>query len=302
MLTSASRDPIPLKALTQRLNRCIQEGPFREIPVCALLGSWDPSRGRLHLLNAGIPHGLCSKARDKRTRTLALNGTPLGIFDEPLVEERVLWLEPGDRLLFATDGCFEATTPQGPVFADRAPSLWSELRPHPIHEALAAFVERARHEAGGTFQDDVLVMTFEQPEVQRKADFSLWIPSKASALDKACQRLKDFLANSVIGSAITPARRFDLILATRELLTNALYHGHASHPDGEIHLRCNVDEQHRSLELLVCDEGTGFDLAAHPGPSDPLSERGRGLPFIRAIGGSLAVEAGEVRMFIPWED
>lgn len=301
MLSTFAREAGDLRDLALRLNRSIQEGPFQEVPVCALLGRWEPSRGRLHLLNAGIPHGLLAQARGGRSRMVAVNGTPLGIFEEPMVDERVLWLEAGDRLLFATDGVFEVRGEDETFFADRSLARWSELRGASIPDALGQFVESARAFGKGQLADDLLVMAFEQPEPDPSESLRLWLPSKTSALDRACQRLKEHLAQHETALPLSPSRRFDLILAARELLTNALFHGNAERPEAEIHLRCAVDPRTHRLELLVCDEGAGFDLARHRGPEDPLSERGRGIPFIRAIGGELRVEAGEVCMSIPLE-
>ena len=301
MLATFARETQSLPDLARRLNRSIQEGPFREIPVCTLLGRWEPERGRLHLLNAGIPHGLLLRRRTGKSLPFVVNGTPLGIFEDPMVEERVIWLEAGDRALFATDGIFEIRDEQGAYFDGQAHGHWTEFGKAPLDEALGQFVEAARTFGKGQLTDDLLVMAFEQPAPLPDDSLALWMPSKTSALDRACQRLKDHLGTVLPEEGLSASRRFDIILAARELLTNALFHGNAQRPDAEIHLRCRIDRAARCVELRVCDEGTGFDLARHRGPDDPLSERGRGIPFIRAIGAELAVEGGEACMTVPLE-
>ncbi len=83
----------PLRHLAAKFNQGIQGGPFSEIPVCALLGLWTPANGKLQILNAGIPHGLISRKVDGIVMPIEINGTPLGIFSEPMLEETTLQLQ-----------------------------------------------------------------------------------------------------------------------------------------------------------------------------------------------------------------
>ena len=58
---------------------------------------------------------------------MVLNGTPLGVFPEADLEGAVLQLEPGDRLLFGTDGFFEVLRRARRPFQDLAPGQWQAL-------------------------------------------------------------------------------------------------------------------------------------------------------------------------------
>ncbi len=299
MLSSFTPETRSLAELAARLNRTVQDGPFSEIPVCALMGIWQPDTGRVHLLNSGIPYGLHLRRRRGDALPIVLNGTPLGIFPEAMVEERVLWLEEGDRLFFATDGLFELRDGGGRSFQDLAPSHWGALAGEPVGTALESLCRAAQAFGGGHLEDDLLAIAFEQPATTQEDVLALWIPSEASALDDAVARFSRFLQE---GTRLGSTRRFELALALREALTNALLHGNRGREGAGIHLRARLREEGRRLDLRVTDEGSGFDLDHHRAPDDPLSERGRGIPCMRAAGASLRMDAGELRMRFELED
>jgi anti-sigma regulatory factor (Ser/Thr protein kinase) len=140
--------------------------------------------------------------------------------------------------------------------------------------------------------DDLLVMGFEQASTTRARDeLVLRLPSTPRAIDLACDRLADALKAYVAPGApgspdaawavVAAERRFDILIAVREALTNAVLHGNQSRLAAAVGLRCRPGPDGRSLVVSVTDEGPGFDLEAHRPPDDPLSERGRGIPLIR---------------------
>ena len=269
----------PLPHLAEKLNHGIQSGPFSEVPVCTLLGLWNPANGRLQLLNAGIPHGLHCRAQAGATFPIEINGTPLGVFPEPDLQGAVLQLEPGDRFLFGTDGFFEVLSPDQRTFQDSAPEQWGALAKSPLDWALSVICEAARTHGDGVIADDLLVVGFEQPELERSPDeLVLRLPSTPRAVDMACERLKQRLGQ--VEAGLSQARAFDILLAVREALTNAVIHGNGNRPGNSVTLHCRPDGA-RGLVVSVVDEGGGFNLDAHLAPEDALSERGRGIPLIR---------------------
>jgi len=50
------------------------------------------------------------------------------------------------------------------------------------------------------------------------------------------------------------------------------------------------------FQVAVLDEGLGFDLETHEPPDTQLSERGRGIPLIRAFTRGVAMVGGELTM------
>jgi PAS domain S-box-containing protein len=272
----------PLPHLAMKLNHAIQSGPFSEVPVCTLLGLWTPATGRLHLLNAGIPYGLHSRRATGTTGPVVINGTPLGVFPEPELEEAILQLEPGDRFLFGTDGFFEVLSPARRPFQDSVPAQWQALAASPLDWALSVICEAARSHGDGVIADDLLVVGFEQPSLERAEDeLVLLLPSTPRAVDMACDRLQGTLKAAAGRWNLRQERRFDILLAVREALLNAVFHGNGGRPGSAVSLRCRPDPERGLLVVSVADEGSGFDLESLRGPEDPLSERGRGIPLIR---------------------
>ena len=287
----------PLRHLAQKLNEGIQSGPFSEIPVCTLIGQWDPASGRLQLLNAGIPHGILHCASGSVTTPIEINGTPLGIFSEPDMEEVSLRLGAGDRLLFGTDGFFDVMSPDHRPFSELVPGQWSRLGEQSIDRALSAICERVRDHGSGVISDDLLVIGFEQPAPQRASnELLLRFPSTARAIDVACDRLNECLNDPDLSERMNGSRRFDIVTAVREALTNAVFHGNGNRPEAFVTLHCRPEVAPRRLSVSVRDEGPGFDLETHSPPLDPLSERGRGIPLIRAYAQDMHMNGGELTM------
>jgi anti-sigma regulatory factor (Ser/Thr protein kinase) len=264
------------------------------------MGHWTPAIGRLHLLNAGLPHGIHSSLRSG-CRRIEINGTPLGIFDEPMLDEKVLVLEAGDRLLFGSDGVFDAKDKEGRVFDEICTKAWSGTSNMEVAEAVTTMASLAQSMAEGGLGDDLLLVGFAQPAVA-PVGLRINIPAKAEAIDKVVAKLEGFLANPPRSIPLTQSRRFDILTAAREALTNALYHGNQGDPEKGIWLLTRWQEHPPALLLAVVDEGKGFDLAALAPPSDTLSERGRGIPFLRRCAGRVQMAGGELSLEFRWED
>ncbi len=293
----------PLRHLALKFNQGIQNGPFSEVPICVLLGLWTPSTGHLKLLNAGIPHGLFGHRGNTNVFALEINGTPLGIFPEPMVEECSLLLEPGNRLLFGTDGFFDVVSSSNQPFFEIAQEKWAALRESPIDWALSVICEEARNHGNGVIADDLLVICFEQPQVtQALDDLVLNLPSIPRAIDMACDRLSESIKGSALGGNIDKGRLFDILLAVREALSNAVIHGNRSRPEAFVTLRCRQQADHGNLVISVTDEGRGFDLKSCIPPKDPLSDRGRGIPLIQAHARDVRMVGSQMTMTFHLEE
>jgi len=286
-----------LRPLASGLNQAIQKGPFPDIPACALLGHWSPRTGRLHLLNAGLPHGLLYQREQACTRVIEINGTPLGILPEALMDEVVLHLNPGDRVLFASDGFFETCSPDGASFHTQAAGTWTGLGGEPIQAALNRICDAVRNHGRGVLPDDLLVVGFEQPALDLGEDELLAIiPSTPRGIDHICMNLKEYMAARGGPSAFSPGKRFEIILAVREALTNAMFHGNGSHREKRICLRAWEEPERLRFQVRVLDEGPGFDLEHHEASMDPHSERGRGIPIMRHYCSRLGMIGNELSM------
>jgi len=107
-----------------------------------------------------------------------------------------------------------------------------------------------------------------------------WMPSKIQAISP----LVDRLMRLIEGSECVPGEEFDVELALREALENAVVHGNQENPEGKVRIRCRC-QPGNEISIVVTDQGKGFDFEAIEGKgitSDPDSEHGRGLQLMKA--------------------
>jgi serine/threonine-protein kinase RsbW len=80
-------------------------------------------------------------------------------------------------------------------------------------------------------------------------------------------------------------KEFEIELALREALANAVLHGCKADPSKRI--ECSVtSEEKRGILIVVRDPGNGFDPAKVPGPTkeqNVFSDRSRGIYLINAL-------------------
>ncbi|MEU8639466.1 PP2C family protein-serine/threonine phosphatase [Amycolatopsis sp. NPDC048633] len=132
----------------------------------AFLAHLDLDTGELHYLNAGHPPP--AVLRNGRVVRLldTVSRTPLGLGDlqrrEPVV--RCEQLQPGDRVLFYTDGVTEARSPQGEQFGmERLADLTErhEAAGLPAPETLRRVVRAVLEHQDGRLQDDATLLMLE---------------------------------------------------------------------------------------------------------------------------------------------
>ena len=80
-------------------------------------------------------------------------------------------------------------------------------------------------------------------------------------------------------------KEFEIELALREALANAIMHGCKADPDKQIECSVTGDKDHGIL-IVVRDPGHGFDPAALPSPTEGenlFSDHGRGIYLINKL-------------------
>ncbi len=87
-----------LTALDRRL--CVRSVPGKF--CCLSYGVFDLEQRQLKYASAGLPFPLL--LRDGQATSIELTGSPVGLFSPGEFEQVVFSLQPGDRLLFYTDG------------------------------------------------------------------------------------------------------------------------------------------------------------------------------------------------------
>ena len=152
---TGSRPAQVLELLNKRLRMRVVGDRF----CAAQCAVFDPATRVLHYANAGLPGPLHLSPRG--CRELREGGIPAGLFEDTRYEAQRLQLEPGDTILFMTDGLNEAQSPDGEEFgmewlvkvcaafqSDPAQSLLHHLfaamdgfvGDHPQHEDMTAVV------------------------------------------------------------------------------------------------------------------------------------------------------------------
>src|SRR6202140_642153 len=99
-----------LKQMNQIVGERRIEGRF----MTACFATWQRGRSKLRVANAGQSQPLLYK--DGRCDKIALTGFPLGIYEDVTYDEWGVTLEPGDILVFHSDGIAETTNSDGLFF------------------------------------------------------------------------------------------------------------------------------------------------------------------------------------------
>jgi len=123
-----------------------------------------------------------------------------------------------------------------------------------------------------------------------------WMPSKIQAISP----LVDRLMRLIEGSQFVPGEEFDVELALREGLENAVVHGNQEDPETKVHIQCRC-QPGKEISIVVTDQGKGFDfgkIVDNGITTDPGSEHGRGIQLMKAYMDDVHFERGgsEVHM------
>ena len=108
----------------------------------------------------------------------------------------------------------------------------------------------------------------------------LVLPSHIEAVAEAAAAAADFIKQCGFGEDAA----FRVDMAIREAVTNAVVHGNREDETKEVEV--TFSSSPGELEIAVSDQGSGFDPAGVPDPTDPdnvLKTSGRGIFLIRTF-------------------
>src|SRR6202049_3451470 len=100
--------------MLRQMNQIIGERRIEGRFMTACFATWQKGKRKLRVANAGQSQPLLY--RDGHCEKIELTGFPLGIFDEVNYDEWNGVLEPGEILVFHSDGLAESTNPEGQFF------------------------------------------------------------------------------------------------------------------------------------------------------------------------------------------
>jgi sigma-B regulation protein RsbU (phosphoserine phosphatase) len=131
-----------------------------------LMAVWDDSNQTVKIANAGSVQPLFvaanpSVANAPSVRTIKAEGFPLGLFPNAEYEEFTLSTQPGDLIVFFSDGILDAENATGDMFGSDRLNDVLQARPHPtaattveaILKAVSDFQSGTEH-----FDDETVVV------------------------------------------------------------------------------------------------------------------------------------------------
>lgn len=162
---SAQRFDSPGDVL-ERVNEVLVPDIPPNMFVTCMYAILDPDSGRLHYANAG--HDLPYRRRRRIAEELRATGMPLGLMPGMGYEEKEVFIEEGDTVLFYSDGLVEAHAPDREMFG--FPRLQGLVGAHRSGGAsLVEFLlsELSRFTGDGWEQeDDITLVTLERSEAE----------------------------------------------------------------------------------------------------------------------------------------
>lgn len=130
--------------------------------VVMLFAAFDPGTRRLTFANAGCPYPLL--LRNGSVEEIKISGTPLGLFEDTRYGSVSLDLQPGDVLVFASDGILECENYEQDAFGSgRLGALLASLPQETPAEAICSAIldatnEFARHASAPDDDRSLLVL------------------------------------------------------------------------------------------------------------------------------------------------
>lgn len=127
--------------------------------VSMVLLRFELTTGQVEVVEAGSPRAWLR--RGGKVDPLVFDAQlPLGMFEETHYVTERFQVQPGDRLLLATDGVYESASPGGEAFGDHglARSLTANRLLPAAQVPRAVFQDLSDHRGGGLLEDDALAV------------------------------------------------------------------------------------------------------------------------------------------------
>jgi serine phosphatase RsbU (regulator of sigma subunit)/anti-sigma regulatory factor (Ser/Thr protein kinase) len=250
----------------------------------------DPKTGLLQYANAG--HDVPYVRRGNTSIELRARGMPLGLLPGMTYDVQELQLEPGDSILFYSDGLVEAHDPKREMFG--FPRLSEYVATHAGGRALIqSLLDDLEIFTGPDWEqeDDVTLMTLERGADGTNAsaqagsgDWKLLASFETPSADGNERQIMKQVAEAAQG-VLPQSRMEQLKTAVAEAAMNAIEHGNKSDPEKNVQVQ--VKASPRLLSVHITDEGGSVPIPDNPAPdldaklAGMQSPRGWGLFLIK---------------------
>ena len=266
-------DPDPA-AMLNRLNGYLHDHLPMNRFVRVLYGVLDPERATFDYANAGHVPPIVYRARQHETEWLGEGGIALAIEEDAEYKIGSVEFEPGDMLVFYTDGVTEALRKGKPFGQSRFSDIVEKYgvgTPGELVQAIRRGVEAWVGESG--LRDDLalLVSQVVPDALVGEPTRELVLPNEPSRLSEVRRFVAHYLADVRAPVDISS----EIVLAVSEAAGNAARYGRRVEGRSELRIRCALEGS--SVAISVADDGGGFE-------SKTMNEKPK-LPDIYASGG-----------------
>jgi phosphoserine phosphatase RsbU/P len=241
---------------------------------------FDVNKRAVELVDCGHTGIVHRHARTGVCEVLHGDNLPLGVQEGEIYNQISIAFEPGDLLLFFSDGITEARNPAGEFFGPEQlveyVGCHSTLEPAMLVEAIRkAVVEFA---GSARLADDLTTVAIRVEEKVLSARADIEIRSSLKDLRKAREFVRTF-CRSLSGPPLDEDRLSTLELAVNEAASNIMKHAYHGREDQWILLEGEAFPAYLSIRLYHL--GDPFDPSVAPAPVlDASRESGRGAYMI----------------------
>jgi len=163
ILRSLAPQHLSPAAMLAALNDQLQERKLDAQYVTMLMAVWDDSNQTLQIANAGSvqPVFVSTTSDGVEVKTIKAEGFPLGLFPNAEYEEFTLSTQPGDLIVFFSDGIVDAVNGTGEMFGDDRLDAVLRAQSHPsAASTVDAILKAVSDFQSGTdhFDDETVVV------------------------------------------------------------------------------------------------------------------------------------------------
>jgi phosphoserine phosphatase RsbU/P len=143
-------------AVLGALNKRLLVRPVSGRFCSTIYALFNPGTLELQFSNAGMPYPLHTSAAG--CSAVGQGGIPSGVFPNSTYEVHAIQLQPGDAVLFATDGLHELRNDRGEDFNSTLSEVLQTCYTHSAEETLNRLLQRTNEFAGSVRQHDDLTV------------------------------------------------------------------------------------------------------------------------------------------------
>lgn len=260
--------------------------------LTAFLGIYDSIQNSMVYSRAGHVKPLVYHAATGDVTRLESQGFFIGhsaIADVARYDEAVTRIEPGDKMLFYTDGLTEGCNREGTLYGNKR--LMNAVRrtgDQELEDFLNGILEdQTRFREGVELMDDFTVLCVQAGDAEKILKESGFTkedaPNVLSAHEVSdVERVCAIVLRAMNAAGFSDQEIRETKVCVFEMILNAIEHGNMADPDKTVLIFYKITPDR--LHLSVVDEGDGYSYARLPdacAPANILKTRGRGIHLVR---------------------